>query len=316
MSEAEIDARMEEVAQTYTGVEPDESRTQVAEGDVVQISMDCLKDGERFEQLCFANRLYRAGSGQMPDGFDEALAHAPVGSMVHVDFLLPTREELDGTLSGPSVCAEVKVEAIMREVACVLNDDFISQSIPGASSVVELRELSRKELERQKAEQMRHYRNFLAARELAKRIEGYLPDAAYDAVADQMMDSLYEQARAQHTTVDELLSAQGSSEEEYRMMVLMQARAQLRQGAALDAWARYRGLEITDADVDAFFASSAQGRGAQMREEVESGGYLYLAREGALRLKASEDLVACSTLIEDASLQMPAGSAPAVGKVA
>ena len=295
VSEAEIDARMEEVAQTYTGVEPDESRTQVAEGDVVQISMDCLKDGE---------------------GFDEALAHAPVGSMVHVDFLLPTREELDGTLSGPSVCAEVKVEAIMREVACVLNDDFISQSIPGASSVVELRELSRKELERQKAEQMRHYRNFLAAGELAKRIEGYLPDAAYDAVADQMMDSLYEQARAQHTTVDELLSAQGSSEEEYRMMVLMQARAQLRQGAALDAWARYRGLEITDADVDAFFASSAQGRGAQMREEVESGGYLYLAREGALRLKASEDLVACSTLIEDASLQMPAGSAPAVGKVA
>ncbi|WP_418253386.1 trigger factor [Gordonibacter urolithinfaciens] len=316
VSEAEIDARMEEVAQTYTGVEPDESRTQVAEGDVVQISMDCLKDGERFEQLCFANRLYRAGSGQMPDGFDEALAHAPVGSMVHVDFLLPTREELDGTLSGPSVCAEVKVEAIMREVACVLNDDFISQSIPGASSVVELRELSRKELERQKAEQMRHYRNFLAAGELAKRIEGYLPDAAYDAVADQMIDSLYEQARAQHTTVDELLSAQGSSEEEYRMMVLMQARAQLRQGAALDAWARYRGLEITDADVDAFFASSAQGRGAQMREEVESGGYLYLAREGALRLKASEDLVACSTLIEDASLQMPAGSAPAVGKVA
>ena len=278
--------------------------------------MDCLKDGERFEQLCFANRLYRAGSGQMPDGFDEALAHAPVGSMVHVDFLLLTREELDGTLSGPSVCAEVKVEAIMREVACVLNDDFISQSIPGASSVVELRELSRKELERQKAEQMRHYRNFLAAGELAKRIEGYLPDAAYDAVADQMMDALYEQARAQHTTVDELLSAQGSSEEEYRMMVLMQARAQLRQGAALDAWARYRGLEITDADVDAFFASSAQGRGAQMREEVESGGYLYLAREGALRLKASEDLVACSTLIEDASLQMPAGSAPAVGKVA
>lgn len=313
VSEAEIDARMEEVAQSYTGVERDESRTQVAEGDVVQISMDCLKDGERFEQLCFTNRLYRAGSGQMPEGFDEALADAPVGSMVHVDFLLPTREELDGTLSGPSICAEVKVEAVMREVACVLTDDFVSQSIPGASSVADLREQSRRELERQKAEQMRHYRNFLAAGELAKRIEGYLPDAAYDAVADQMMDSLYEQARAQHTTVDELLGAQGSSEEEYRMMVLMQARAQLRQGAALDAWARYRGLEVTDADIDAFFASSAQGQAAQMREEVQSGGYLYLAREGALRLKASEDLVACATLVEDASMQMPAGVAPVAG---
>lgn len=313
VSEAEIDARMEEVAQSYTGVERDESRTQVAEGDVVQISMDCLKDGERFEQLCFTNRLYRAGSGQMPAGFDEALADAPVGSMVHVDFLLPTREELDGTLSGPSICAEVKVEAVMREAACVLTDDFVSQSIPGASSVADLREQSRKELERQKAEQMRHYRNFLAAGELAKRIEGYLPDAAYDAVADQMMDSLYEQARAQHTTVDGLLSAQGSSEEEYRMMVLMQARAQLRQGAALDAWARHRGLEVTDADIDAFFASSAQGQGAQMREEVQSGGYLYLAREGALRLKASEDLVACATLVEDTSMQMPAGVAPAAG---
>ena len=313
VSEAEIDARMEEVAQSYTGVERDESRTQVAEGDVVQISMDCLKDGERFEQLCFTNRLYRAGSGQMPVGFDEALADAPVGSMVHVDFLLPTREELDGTLSGPSICAEGKVEAVMREAACVLTDDFVSQSIPGASSVADLREQSRKGLERQKAEQMRHYRNFLAAGELAKRIEGYLPDTAYDAVADQMMDSLYEQARAQHTTVDGLLSAQGSSEEEYRMMVLMQARAQLRQGAALDAWARHRGLEVTDADIDAFFASSAQGQGAQMREEVQSGGYLYLAREGALRLKASEDLVACATLVEDASMQMPAGVAPASG---
>ncbi|RDB60811.1 hypothetical protein C1878_13275 [Gordonibacter sp. 28C] len=314
VSEAEIDARMEEVAQSYTSVERDEGRTQVAEGDVVQISMDCLKDGERFEQLCFTNRLYRAGSGQMPEGFDEALANVPVGSMVHVDFLLPTREELDGTLSGPSICAEVKVEAIMREVACTLTDDFVSQNIPGANSVADLRERSRRELERQKAEQMRHYRNFMAAGELAKRIEGYVADAAYDAVADQMIDSLYEQARAERTTVGELLSAQGSSEEEYRMMVLMQARAQLRQGAALDAWARHRGLEVTDADIDAFFSSSAQGQGARMREEVESGGYLYLAREGALRLKASEDLVACATLVEDASLQMSAGTAPAVGK--
>lgn len=305
VSEDEIDARIEEIAGSYTTVERDEECDHVADGSIVQISMECLKDGERFNQLSFKNRLYRAGSDQMPAGFDEALMGVKVGQQVRVDFLLPVREELDGTLSGPSICADVKVEAIMREAACNLTDDFIAHNIPHANSIEELRAQCRDELAQAKADQLRHYRNFLAASELAKRLTGTIPDAAYEAVATQMEESLVEQARAERTTVSALLKAQGSSEEQFRMMALVQARTQLRQGAALDAWARHWDIEVTDEDIDAFFASSAPDQAAaQMRDEVEGGGYRYLVREGALRLKASEDVVAQALITEDPALPL------------
>lgn len=302
VSEEELEAHMREIADSYKTVERDKGRTVVEDGAVVQISMECLKDGQPMPQLSFEKRLYRAGSGQMPAGFDEALMGSVVGDTVHVDFVLPAREQLDGTLSGPSIAGDVKIEAIMREVDRVLTDEFVANNIPNASSLDELREWSRREIAQKKSGQQRHMRNFAAAGELAKRLVGSIPDSAFDAVADQMMDTLREQARAERTTVDELLKAQGSNEEQYRMMSLMQARTQLRQGAALDAWARHFDLEVDDGDIDTFFASSAPKaeQAAQMRNEIERGGLSYLAREGALRLKASEDAVARAIVREGA----------------
>lgn len=309
VSEAEIDDHLDQIADSYKTIERDKSRTVVEDGSIAEISMDCRKDGERMPQLCFAHRPYRAGSNQMPAGFDEALIGAKVGQTVHVDFVLPLREDIDGTMTGPSITADVTVEAIMREVGRVLTDEFVANNIPNASSIADLREQARAEIAQKKADQMRHFRNFFAARELAKRLEGSIPDEAYDAVADQMVDQLAEQARFQHTTVSDLLKQQGTNEEQFRMMALMQARTQLRQSAALDAWARHRGIVVDDADIDAFFASSEQrqGQGAQMRSEAENGGFSYLAREGALRLKASEDVVACAHVREDANAEMPEG---------
>lgn len=302
VSEEELDAHMREIADSYKTVERDKGRSVVEDGAVVQISMECLKDGERMPQVSFKNRLYRAGSGQMPEGFDESIMGAKVGDTVHVDFMLPAREELDGTMSGPSIVGEVKIEAIMRERDRVLTDEFVANNIPNVSSLAELREQSRREIEQKKSEQHRHMRNFAAAGELAKRLVGSIPDSAFDAVADQMMETLREQAHAEHVSVDELLRAQGSNEDQYRMMSLMQARTQLRQGAALDAWARHFGITVNDADIDAFFASSAPKaeQAAQMRGEVERGGMAYLAREGALRLKVSEDVVAHAIVRESA----------------
>lgn len=308
VTDEEVDARVQEVADSYRTIMVDKNSSVVEDGSIVQISMECMKDGERFDQLCFTKRPYHAGSGQMPEGFDEALIGAKVGQTVHVDFLLPIREDIDGSMTGPSITADVRIEAMMREVTRVLTDEFIRENIPDLDSLEDLRKRSYEELYEQKSEQMHHYRNFLAAGELAKRVDGQISDSAYDAVSRQMMESLVEQARAEKTTVDDLLKAQGSSEDQYRLMTLMQARNQLRQGAALDAWARHRGIEVTPEDIDAFYRSSGAGENAaNMREEIEAGGYAYLAREGALRLKASDDLVSCAIIHEDETMEMPSG---------
>lgn len=304
VTEGQIDARMDEVAESYTAIEKDKSRSVVEEGAIVQISMECLKDGERFPQLCFEKRPYRAGSGQMPEGFDEAIVGARVGQTVHVDFLLPAREDVDGTMCGHSVAADVKIEAIMREVSRVLTNEFVRTMIPNLDSLDDLRAQCEREIRERMQAEMRHYRNFLVADELAKRVEGVIPDSAYDAVVNQMTASLRDQARAQHCTLEELLKSQGSSEEQFRMTALMQARTQLRQAAALEAWARYRNLEVADRDIEDFFASFGADA-SRMREEMESGGYSYLIKEGALRLKASEDAAMCAIIREDASLEMP-----------
>lgn len=307
VGEAEVEARLREVAESFKTIERDPTCEVAEDGSIALISMECERDGDRFDSLCFENRPYRVGSGQMPTGFDEALLGAHVGDTVHVDFLLPVREGVDGTMTGPSITGEVTVEAIMREVVRELDDDFVAENMPGLDDMDDLREQCRSELVRGKEEELRHYRNYLAADALSERLVGSIDDGAYDAVSRQMMQQLGEQAHAEHVSVEELLKSRGTTEEQYRMMTLVQARGQLRQSAALDAWARHRGLEVTDDDIEAFYASSGQGekQNAAMRGEIEKGGYGYLAREGALRLKASEDLVAHAIVHEDASLEMP-----------
>lgn len=300
VGEDEIAAQLEKIADSYKGVEVDPDRDIAHEGDILQISMECFKDGERYDQLCFEKRLYRAGSHQMPEGFDEALDSAKVGQTRHVDFLLPVRQDIDGTMTGPSLGADVTVEAIMRERPCELTDEFVAANIPHARNVEELKVQVRSQLESQKQRDQRHIKNQLAAEELSKRIQGTIADACYEAVVDQMTDSLFEQARAQGKTPEELLSEEGSDLKRFKMAALVQARAQLRHNAALDAWARHRNIEIDEDDIDEFFKSSVSKGADQMRDELGRGGYEYLVREGALRLKANDDLSSCA-VVEDSA---------------
>lgn len=303
-----VDHRMDEIAESYPVVDVDPYSDKVENGSIVQISMKALMDGTEMPNLSFDKRLYKAGSHQMPDGFDEGLIGAKKGDDVHIDFVLPQREELDGTITGPSIAADVHIHAIMRESKRVLTNEFVEENIPDANNLAELRDNVRREIELGQAEQMRHVRNFIAADELAKRVVGNIDDAAYDAMIDQMADNLHRQASSQHMTVDEMLKASGSSMERFRMEGLLQAREQLRQGVALDAWAKHKGITVTEEDLEAFLASSAGDAAQSMKSELESGGYHYLLREGARRMKASEDLVASSNIIESDEMGFPASN--------
>jgi trigger factor len=301
VTEAEIDEHIKDIAESYKTVAVDDSKRLVEPGDIIQIRLASKKDGAPFEKLCFDRRLYRAGSTQMPEGFDTAIEGAFVGDIVLAQITLPIQQAADGGFTGPVIDCEIEVLAIMKEVVHELTDDFVAQNIPNASSVSELRNQSKKELEAKKSQEIRHMNNFMAAEELSKRLVGTIPDAVYDALTTQMEDQVREQAASQGMSFEDALSKQGTNEQQFRLQTLMQAKSQLRQSAALDAWARHNNIQVDKADLQAFFESSVEGdseKAHKMQDEIESGGYLYLAREGARRLKTSDAVVAQATFVE------------------
>ena len=183
--------------------------------------------------------------------------------------------------------------ALLESVAPELTDEWVAAHVPGCKTVGEFRENVRARVSEQVAIEHRHYVNYVAASELAKRFEGHIPDVAYEAMRDELQLQFDQEAAQLGLTREEYMKQQGADEQQYSVRMVLQIRERLAQSIALDAYARHFELDVTEADLDEFFkASASPGAGAELRRQMEGSGRMYLVYEGARRLKANDHLVA------------------------
>ena len=117
---------------------------------------------------------------------------------------------------------------------------------------------------------------------------------------DEIQAQFDQEAAELGLTREEYMREQGANEQQYSVRMILQVRERLAQSIALDALARHLGLEVGEADLDEFFKASApMGAAAEMRRQMEDSGRMYLAYEGARRLKANDYLVAHALVAEE-----------------
>lgn len=285
-NEALVDQQIEQMTQTYVSYQAAEAKA-IEAGDFCKIAMECFEDGERVPNLCTDGRTYAAGQGYMPEGFDAQIMGMQPGETKTFTFEGPSFDEDLNPVTQKIDCTLTVLE-VQKAVAPVLDDEWVQKNMPWYKSYADLRADIERSVQRQERDQYDNYLCNLAAAELVKRFDGRIPDEAYEATRDNVVNNLRRSLQQQGKTWEEFLEESGG-EQQVGMMLMIQTREVLVQGFVLDAVYRHAKLNITDEDIDAACRSmNPQAHPRQIRQQFEQTGTMFALREAAERLKANK----------------------------
>ncbi|MDR0514793.1 MAG: hypothetical protein LBG81_06505 [Coriobacteriaceae bacterium] len=172
-----------------------------------------------------------------------------------------------------------------------IDDAWVAKYVSIVETVADLREMMREQGVAFKNEEIEEAKHFLTASELAKRLEGSIPDEVYAFAQKETIKTLRGQIEEKGWSMKEFMETQKVPEQQFSMQAMLETRERLRQNFALEALARHLGLELTPEDIDEALSRIAPGQEEQARKDFESSGRRHLLEEAALRDKANKWLV-------------------------
>ncbi len=292
VKEAEVNEELQRMAQAAAVAVTDDSHDAVVKGDKVELALETTMDGEPVKALTSDGREYTTGALSMPDAFDEAVIGMKVGETKTFSFEGPRLEtDDDGNPIMDSYESTVTVKRIIDMQPPALDDAWAKTVMPGVNTLADLRAKVREKLEENHDADWNRRAQALAAGELAKRLHEDIPDLVYGVAVKEAREQLTRKLREDNISLDDYLEKEGIEKDQLNNVLLMQVRGQLSRQFALNAYAKYKGLEVEDADLDAFFESIAPGQAKQAMADFRREGKMYAARCAALRLKAGKMLV-------------------------
>lgn len=295
-----LNQQLTQIAESCARLEPIAEIRPVQAGDAVRLSLRVELNGEPVEGLCFDENNYTLDMGAMPEEFEHNVQGMKPGESKSFDFDGIADFDADEQPIYKTYHADVTIRTLLARITPDLTDAWVKATVPNCESVAALREKLREQIDAQAAVERRHYLNYIAASELAKRFSGRIPDVAYEAVREELQEQFNREAQQMGLTMKEYMERQGVDEQQYSVRMILQIRERLVQAIALDAFARHFDVCVSEPDLEEFFKASApEGMAAQFRRQLEGSGRMYLAYEGARRLKANDLLVSKSTIIEE-----------------
>lgn len=289
VKEEEIDAELARMAQAASVSVTDTSHDAVIKGDKVELAMETTMNGERVPALCTDGREYSTGALAMPDGFDEAVIGMKVGETKSFTFEGPDIvPDENGNVRMDEYATTVTIKRIIEEKAPEPDDNWAKTVKPGIESLAQLREEVRAKIAEQHEADFGRSAQMLAGNELAKRLQGEIPDLIYGVAVKEAREGFDEQLRRENRTLDVFLAQEDMTQEQLNSALMMQVRTQLTRQFALNAYAKHFGLVVNEDDLNAFFESIAPGNANLAHADFDRDGRIYAARCAALRLKAAK----------------------------
>lgn len=315
-SDAEIDEQIEALGNYYYDYKNAPANTKVKEKGSVEISLVVKgDDGEAIESLGAEDRLYELGQGLFPAAFDEALLGMKKGETKSIELNVAENPCMMTSIlkdKTENATFEVEIKAVKKKIAPEVTDEWVKETL-GFADVAELRVRMGESIEQQKGDAIPRIMENNALFALQERLIGDAPEAMAEEAERDLLQSFFTQLQNQGATLDSYLQAQGITADKFKEDVKLQAVDTVKQNLALDAWARHAGIEVTDEEiVDEFKNSGAKDPDA-LYAEWKSQGRLHIVREGIMRGKALEALLAEADIEE---VETPTAEAEAEKKPA
>jgi trigger factor len=288
-----VDREVERIREGFTKLEPVERAA--ADGDVLLVDFEGLRDGKAFEGGKANDYLLELGGGQLIEGFEEQLTGAEAGNERKVEVTFPEDYQAE-ELAGEDAIFKVEVKEVREKVLPELDDDFASE----ASEFETLEEL-RADIAKRVSEAVdeRAEQDFrVAAVDAAVDAATVdMPEALVQARAEERWDRVERQLAARGMDPNAYLQMQGKTREELLEESKPDAERELKREAVLAAIAEAEAIEVTAEEMVEALAHTAEherttpekllerlrenGRDAMVREDIAVRKAIDLVAESA-----------------------------------
>lgn len=294
-SEAEIDEQIEALGNYYYDYKNAPANTKVKQENSVEITLVVKDDkGEVMESLGAEDRLYELGQGLFPAAFDEALLGMKKGETKSITLNVAENPCMMTSIlkdKTEEVTFEVEIKAVKKKIAPEVTDEWVKETL-GFADVAELRVRMGESIEQQKGDIIPRIMENNALFALQERLIGEVPAVMAEEAERDLLQNFFTQLQNQGATLDAYLKAQDITADKFKEDVKLQAVDTVKQNLALDAWARHAGIEVSDEEIVEEFKNSGAQDPDALYEEWKAQGRLYIVREGIMRGKALEALLA------------------------
>jgi trigger factor len=287
-TEAQIDEQVETFRGYFGKYEDIEGRA-VEAGDSVYLK---CKGIENADSVNFENRLYKLGSGAMPEAFDAALLGMNPGDQKVVEFELPQAEPAEGEEAPEAVVAKIDVtlNRLVERKLPELTDEFAQNNF-GFADVQAMRDAIAKEIGDQKKQAIPQLKENRVTGKLATRLQGEPTPAYTNTIFQELGQNFLTQLQNRGVSLDMWLASNGMNQQQFLADLQRQATDIARESLALDALVRQMGVEATDEDVDAEFAKAGVADVEAVKADFLADGRMPAIRVSVRRNKAIDWLL-------------------------
>lgn len=294
-SDAEIDEQIAALGNYYYDYKNAPANTKVKENSSIEITLVVKDDnGEVMESLGAEDRLYELGQGLFPAAFDEALLGMKKGETKSITLNVAENPCMMTSIlkdKTENVTFEVEVKVVKKKIAPEVTDEWVKETL-GFADVAELRVRMGESIEQQKGDIIPRIMENNALFALQERLIGEVPGVMAEEAERDLLQNFFTQLQNQGATLDAYLKAQDITADQFKEDVKLQAVDTVKQNLALDAYARHAGIEVTDEEISAEFANSGAEDPEALFAEWKAQGRLHVVREGIMRGKALEAVLA------------------------
>ena len=300
-SDAEIDEQIEALGEYYFDYKNSPANTKVKADSTIELDLTVKnQDGEEISELAAQDRMYELGQGLFPAAFDEALVGMKKGETKDVEINVKENPcMLTAMLQDKAEVATfaVEVKAVKKKVAVEFTDEWVKENL-GVEDMAELRTRMGESIQQQKEEMTPRIMEGAALAELRERVDVELPAFLLEAAERDLLQGFFAQLQQQGMTFDGYLQAQELTPEQFKEDIKLQAADSVKEELALDAWARNAGITVTEEELMAEFQNSGAEDPDALFAEWKAQGRLHVAREGIIRGKAVEAILAQANVEE------------------
>ncbi|MAE74281.1 MAG: trigger factor [Bdellovibrionaceae bacterium] len=264
-------------------------------GDIAEIDFDGFIDGAPLPGGQGKNHPLELGTNSFIDGFEEGLVGAKPGEERELNLKFP-EEYHSADIAGKNVTFKVKVNKLLKKSLPELNDEFVATLGAGVSTVAELRDLVKKDMEQSESQRIE---DELKNRILKVLVENNPVDVPKSLHAEQKQRLIQNMAQR--------LQQQGMNEKDFAEYTQKwdgdfsdSASNMIQSSFLIDELAEKLEIRATEKDVNAKIQEYAAQSGIEPERLNEY--YAEDDRKSQLRYKITEDKVV-QHLLDKAEVQ-------------
>jgi trigger factor len=288
-----VDREVERIREGFAKLEPVERAA--ADGDVLLVDFEGLRDGKAFEGGKASDYLLELGGGQLIEGFEEQLTGAEAGEERKVEVTFPEDYQAE-ELAGEDAVFNVEVKEVREKVLPELDDDFASEASE-FDTLEELRADIAKRVNEAVGERAEQDFRVAAVDAAVEAAAVEMPDDLVQARAEERWERVERQLAARGMDPDAYLQMQGKTREELLEESKPDAERELKREAVLAAIAEAEAIEVSEEEMAEALAHTAEherttpekllarlrenGRDAMVREDIAVRKAIDLIAESA-----------------------------------